>query len=486
MRAEKLIIAILLLSFFIPLASASNVYSYEFTDASNWIVEDIYGNNLCGIHTGDGGYIWVNTSGIIGSAGAYFNLSEIINPAFLVDRIKVEYYFSGFCIDGTNYLKVAVTADNWNSKVEWSHSNFNYDSPHYYSRLIDVVNGNAVNISFFLYAYGSGSSWSSVYVYNVTLTLYAATANNPPDAGDPYPPDGANITNTTVMLSCRVMDPDGDVLNVTFYNARTQEILGSVNNVASGSRVYCTWSGLSYYSSYEWFVRVSDGKTEVQSPTWHFNVVPPGHEPQILNVYPYDGAENVSIPVNIWFTVTDEDNDSMYVEVNIGITNPAKQWIFYNVTSGTSFNLTWDGAEYNTTYTLYIFVRDENNATNAFTGTFRTEPEDPAGGGGIFEWPRWRLPFSWFAMFFTSFIAIIGFASTAFFMKPESIEAFGYAPAAGSLLLTILIVAGVLLYHTSAHWVWLALDALLAVFVLYLTVKAVVLKKGKRYVRRLL
>jgi len=72
------------------------------------------------------------------------------------------------------------------------------------------------------------------------------------------------------------MDPNGDVLNITFYNARTQEILGSVNNVVSGSRVYCTWSGLSYYSSYEWFVRVSDGKTEVQSPTWKFNVVPPG------------------------------------------------------------------------------------------------------------------------------------------------------------------------------------------------------------------
>jgi len=193
MRTAKLIIATLFLSFFVPLASAGNVYTYEFTDGSNWIVKDICANNLCGIHTGDGGYIWVNTSGVTGSAGAYFNLSEIINPAFLVDRIKIEYYFSGFCIDGSNYLKVAVTADNWNNKVEWSHSNFNYDSPNYYSRLVDVVNGNAVNISFFLYAYGSGSSWSSVYVYNVTLTLYAATANNPPEANEPYPPGGTTL-----------------------------------------------------------------------------------------------------------------------------------------------------------------------------------------------------------------------------------------------------------------------------------------------------
>lgn len=132
------------------------------------------------------------------------------------------------------------------------------------------------------------------------------------------------------------------------------------------------------------------------------------------------------------------------------------------------------------TYNVTLRVTDDNGAVGMITKSITIA----AGGGGT---PRnlFKLPFSWFAMFLMVFIGILGVATTGFFMKPESIDALGYAPAVGTLLITIFIIAAILMYHAAVAWYWLIADMALIIIILYITIKAVIVKKGEKYVRRL-
>ena len=83
-----------------------------------------------------------------------------------------------------------------------------------------------------------------------------------------------------------------------------------------------------------------------------------------------------------------------------------------------------------------------------------------------------------------AFIAIVGFSLSAFFLKPESIKALGYAPAAGSILTTIFIIAAILLYHSDVAWYWVLICILGALAIIFLTVKIVLASPKRRKVAR--
>ena len=121
------------------------------------------------------------------------------------------------------------------------------------------------------------------------------------------------------------------------------------------------------------------------------------------------------------------------------------------------------------------------NTSNATEGDNGTGDDDDNGGGWTI---KWKLPLSWFAIFLAGFIGITGAALTGFFMKPESIKALGYAPAGGTALITILSVMAVILYHAYVPWYYWAICIILAIFVLYVTIKVILSSPKRRRVAK--
>ena len=55
-------------------------------------------------------------------------------------------------------------------------------------------------------------------------------------------------------------------------------VIGTNNNVASGTNTTTTWANLQAATEYEWFVTVSDGISTTTGPTWRFTTTtPPQH-----------------------------------------------------------------------------------------------------------------------------------------------------------------------------------------------------------------
>ena len=56
-------------------------------------------------------------------------------------------------------------------------------------------------------------------------------------------------------------------------------VIGTANNVASGSSASVNWSGLNSGAQYEWFVIASDGTHQTSSDTWNFTTAATGNTP---------------------------------------------------------------------------------------------------------------------------------------------------------------------------------------------------------------
>jgi hypothetical protein len=74
-------------------------------------------------------------------------------------------------------------------------------------------------------------------------------------------------------ISVLVSDPDGDPLDVAFYDASGPTLIDTVYSVASGSRVSIVWSDLEYGTTYQWFTIAFDGEEETFSDTWEFETI---------------------------------------------------------------------------------------------------------------------------------------------------------------------------------------------------------------------
>ena len=94
--------------------------------------------------------------------------------------------------------------------------------------------------------------------------------NNPaPAPTDPSIPDGSAGVSLSPTLSVTVSDPDGQPLDVYFYDEYGNQI-GAEVGVSSGESASITWSGLSSDTQYSWYVTVFDGMETTTSETWSF------------------------------------------------------------------------------------------------------------------------------------------------------------------------------------------------------------------------
>ena len=124
-----------------------------------------------------------------------------------------------------------------------------------------------------------------VYVYHINLTVDIPSANHPPSKpSNPSPANNSKDISINPTLSVLVTDPDDDLLDVYFYNALDDSLIGTVDNVSNGSVATIQWSGLDYNQTYFWYVIVNDSEFEVRSDTWNFKTIHEENQPPCVEI----------------------------------------------------------------------------------------------------------------------------------------------------------------------------------------------------------
>ena len=131
-------------------------------------------------------------------------------------------------------------------------------------------------------------------------------------------------------LTVDVSDPDGDSMNIVFFDAKDGSIIGTDHNVENGGTASVTWSGLNPNTAYSWYATANDGQLENNSDPWTFITIkqsavglPPSVtiiQPQ-KNMFYFRGNEITSFgstliigPITIIAKTTDEDGTIDRVE----------------------------------------------------------------------------------------------------------------------------------------------------------------------------
>jgi hypothetical protein len=112
---------------------------------------------------------------------------------------------------------------------------------------------------------------------------------NPSKPIYPSPKNGAINIATNPYLSVEVNDPDGEMMDITFFNAFDDSLIGTVENVESGETVSVQWDELFHLTEYSWYVKANDGKQETRSDTWSFTTVDYPPLPTIEITHPKEG-----------------------------------------------------------------------------------------------------------------------------------------------------------------------------------------------------
>ncbi|MBD3227437.1 MAG: PKD domain-containing protein, partial [Candidatus Lokiarchaeota archaeon] len=99
--------------------------------------------------------------------------------------------------------------------------------------------------------------------------------NDPPNKPiNPNPFDDQEDVGLNPSLKVYVSDPNNDILNVSFYNADDDSLIGKKYNISSDGNTSIIWNGLSHDTTYNWYVIVNDSSLINQSETWSFTTQP--------------------------------------------------------------------------------------------------------------------------------------------------------------------------------------------------------------------
>ena len=327
---------------------------------------------------------------------------------------------------------------------------------------VDVSNLNP-NTTYGWYAIVTdwNNEHTSSSVWHFTTAVNESEENHPPSKPtSPNPPNAATGITSPVNLSWSSSDPDNDPIVYYVYFGTNNP---PTDCIAAGiSKNYTIKYNLEYGETYYWQVAAWDIHNAVNwSNVWRFTVQ---YAPVASFTYELDGKTvyvnasasydpDGSIVLYEW----DWESDGIYDENH---TTPTASHTY----------------EKNGNYTITLRVTDNLGAVNTTTS-------NENGGGWIIIKDNkniWKIPFDWFAILAIIMVGVIGIATSAFFLKPESIKALGYAPAAGSLLTTIFIAIAIFIYYAGMAWYWIVAMGGLAVLTLYLTIKSVWSRKKHR------
>ncbi|MFO8110475.1 MAG: PKD domain-containing protein, partial [Thermoplasmata archaeon] len=222
---------------------------------------------------------------------------------------------------------------------------------------------------------------------SVVWTFTTLSTNAAPDApSNPSPADGATDVGTSPTLSVDVSDPDGDVMDITFYDASDDSEIGTTTDVASGSTAYVTWSDLNFGVEYEWYAVADDGQNTTQSDTWSFTTTAANQAPNApSNPSPADGATDVGTSPTLSVTVSDPDGDATDV-MFYDASDDSEIDVATGVASGSTASVTWSGLSLDAVYEWYAVADDGHDTTQSDTWSFTTmavvDDESPVAVAG--------------------------------------------------------------------------------------------------------
>jgi outer membrane protein assembly factor BamB len=145
----------------------------------------------------------------------------------------------------------------------------------------------------------------------------SAFTNYPPNKPiNPSPFDGETNVSTNPTLSVDVSDPDGNTMDVSFYNASDNSLIGIDHDIASGNKATYPWSSLNPLTTYMWYTIADDGEYTNQSDTWSFTTGSAGdneppNTPKIMG--PANGNAGTAYPYSFNSTDPNGDDVSYYI-----------------------------------------------------------------------------------------------------------------------------------------------------------------------------
>jgi len=248
-----------------------------------------------------------------------------------------------------------------------------------------VVSGGTASVTWSGLSSGNNYNWYAVAddgsssTQSSTWTFTTASENNPPGVPtDPSPAEGTTGVSTDLSLSVSVSDPDGDTLDVTFYDGSHNSIIGTETDVTSGGKASVTWSGLSDDTSYQWYVVAKDNSLNTQSSTWSFMTASTNHAPDSpTNPSPSDGSTGVSTSPTLNVEVYDQDGGMLDVHFYRSSDNRLIG-TDSSVTSGGTASVTWSGLLEGNQYSWYAVADDSSLSTRSNTWSFTTASQNNA------------------------------------------------------------------------------------------------------------
>ena len=101
---------------------------------------------------------------------------------------------------------------------------------------------------------------------------YSFTTGSSPVIDSISPADGITHNGNSIELSATVTDPDGDQIQVGFFNAADDTLISPAQTINSGETASITWKNLSV-GTYEWYAKALDpNMNEAQSETRSFTI----------------------------------------------------------------------------------------------------------------------------------------------------------------------------------------------------------------------
>jgi len=173
--------------------------------------------------------------------------------------------------------------------------------------------------------------------------------------------------STNPTLSVDVSDPNGDSMDVSFYDASDDSLIGTDTGVVSGGTASVTWGSLSEGTTYSWYAVANDGSDSTTSSTWSFTT---NYAPDtIINPSPVDGATGVSTSPTLSVDVSDPDGDSMDISF-YDASDDSLIGTDTGVVSGGTASVTWGSLSEGTMYSWYAVANDGSTSTTSSTWSF--------------------------------------------------------------------------------------------------------------------
>jgi PKD repeat protein len=121
--------------------------------------------------------------------------------------------------------------------------------------------------------YSDWEGLNDTTVDNITLSqiVHVSLAGHPPmKPSNINPVPGSINVGVSPILRVYVVDPDGEMMDVSFYDALDDTLIGSVSQVPNASHAQIVWFGLQYNTTYTWYAVANDSLLENISDNWSF------------------------------------------------------------------------------------------------------------------------------------------------------------------------------------------------------------------------